>query len=56
MAGDLYVRLQVEPHPIFTRRGSDIYVEKEITITQAMLGGTVDNIPGLDGNFAIQIP
>lgn len=56
IAGDLYVRLQVKPHPTFTRRGSDIYVKKEITITQAMLGGTVDNIPGLDGNFAIQIP
>ncbi|MCK4353657.1 MAG: hypothetical protein KAW83_00250 [Dehalococcoidia bacterium] len=35
-AGDLYIRLHVTPHPIFTRKGSDIYVEKEITITQAM--------------------
>jgi len=56
IACDLYVKLQVKPHPTFTRRGSDIYVKKEITITQAMLGGTADNIPGLDGNFAIQIP
>lgn len=56
MAGDLYVRLQVKPHPTFTRRGSDIYVKKEITITQALLGGRVENIPGLDGNFTIQIP
>ena len=56
MAGDLYVSLQVKPHPIFKRKGSDIYVEKKITITQAMLGGKVENIPGLDGNFAIQIP
>jgi molecular chaperone DnaJ len=54
--GDLYLRLQVKPHPIFTRRGSDIYVEKEITITQAILGGRVENIPGLEGNFSIQIP
>jgi len=55
-AGDLYVRLQVKPHPTFTRQGSDIYVEKEIPITQAILGGRVENIPGLDGNFTIQIP
>jgi molecular chaperone DnaJ len=55
-AGDLYVRLQVKPHPIFTRRGSDIYCQKEITVTQALLGGRIENIPGLDGNFTIQIP
>lgn len=55
-AGDLYIRLQVKPHPIFTRRGNNIYCQKEITITQALLGGRVENIPGLDGNFAIQIP
>ena len=55
-AGDLYIRLQVKPHPVFTRRGSDIYVEKEITITQAMLGGRVENIPGLNEKFSIQIP
>lgn len=56
IAGDLYVRLQVKPHPTFTRRGSDIYVKKEVTIIQAMLGGKVENVPGLDGNFTIQIP
>jgi len=55
-AGDLYIRLQVTPHPIFTRKGSDIYVEKEITITHAMLGEKVENMPGLDGDFTIPIP
>ena len=55
-AGDLYIRLQIKPHPIFTRKGSDIYCQKEITLTQAMLGEIVKNIPGLDGNFTIQIP
>ena len=55
-AGDLYIRLLVKPHPVFTRRGSDIYVEKEITITQALLGERVENVPALEGNFAIQIP
>ena len=55
-AGDLYLRLQVKPHPVFIRCGSDIYCQKEITITQALLGGRIDNIPGLEGNFSIQIP
>jgi molecular chaperone DnaJ len=55
-AGDLYVKLQVKDHPVFKRRGSDIYVRKEITITQALLGGKVCGVPGLDGNLTVQIP
>ena len=54
-AGDLYIRLQVKPHSVFTRQGSNIYCQKEITITQALLGGRIENIPGLEGNFSIQI-
>jgi molecular chaperone DnaJ len=55
-AGDLYVRLRVKEHPVFDRRGSDIYVKKEITITQAVLGGKVYGVPGLNGNLSIKIP
>ncbi|MDD5501483.1 MAG: molecular chaperone DnaJ [Candidatus Omnitrophica bacterium] len=55
-AGDLYIKLCVKEHPIFERRKSDIYVKKEITVTQALLGGKVYGIPGLEGDIAIQIP
>ena len=55
-AGDLYIKLHVREHPVFERRGSDIYVKKEITVTQALLGGKVYGVPGLDGNIIIQIP
>jgi len=56
LAGDLYVRLQVRRHPVFERRGSDIYVRKEIALTQALLGGRIYDIPGLDGVVSIEIP
>ncbi len=56
MAGDLYIKLQVKKHPLFERKGSDIYVEKEISLTQALLGGTVWGIPGLEGSLSLQIP
>ena len=46
----------MKPHPIFIRQGSGIYCQKEITVTQALLGGRVENIPGLEGNLSIQIP
>lgn len=55
-AGDLYIRLQVKDHPIFKRRGSDIYVTKEITITQALLGGRIYGVPALGQDIDIQIP
>jgi len=48
MEGDLYLNISILPHPIFARDGNDIYVEKSISFTQAVLGATID-IPMLDG-------
>ena len=55
-AGDLYVILNVEKHPIFERHGDDIYVVKEIDFPQAALGGELDDIPGLEGDLKFDIP
>ncbi|MEN6507678.1 MAG: DnaJ C-terminal domain-containing protein [Smithella sp.] len=46
--GDLYLNINVMPHPIFARDGNDLYIEKTIKFTQAALGTTID-IPTLDG-------
>jgi curved DNA-binding protein len=46
--GDLYLNINVLPHPIFSRDGNDLYIEKTIKFTQAVLGTTID-IPTLDG-------
>lgn len=48
-SGDLYLNINVLPHPIFARDGNDLYVEKTIKFTQAALGTTID-IPTLDGS------
>jgi molecular chaperone DnaJ len=53
--GNLYVVLNVEPHPIFERRGDDIMVELQINVAQAALGADV-NVPTLDGEEEISIP
>jgi molecular chaperone DnaJ len=55
-AGDLYIKLHIKEHPVFERRKNDIYVKKEITVTQALLGGKVYGVPGLEGDIVIQIP
>ena len=47
-AGDLYLNIQVLAHPIFSRDGDDLYVEKTVNFSQACLGATID-VPTLSG-------
>jgi molecular chaperone DnaJ len=54
-AGDLYVQIQLKPHPIFKREGDDLHCEMPISITTAALGGEIE-IPTLDGHARIKIP
>ncbi len=52
--GNLYIVLDVEPHPIFRRRDDDILVEVEINLAQATLGGEIE-VPTLEGAELITI-
>lgn len=47
-AGNLYVVVSVEPHPVFVRNQSDLLLEMPVNVAQATLGATV-KIPTLDG-------
>ena len=53
--GDLYLKVHVAEHPIFKREGSDIIVDQEIKISEALLGTTIE-VPTLDGNKRIKVP
>jgi len=48
IAGDLYVRINIEAHAVYTRKGADLYVEKKITLLEA-LTGTYFTLEHLDG-------
>ena len=52
--GNLYVVLDVEPHPVFQRRGDDILVELQINVAQAALGAEV-KVPTLEGEEEVSI-
>ena len=54
-AGDLYVSVNVRPHPIFERDGFDIYCEIPITFTDAALGAEI-SVPTLEGKTTYDIP
>lgn len=47
-AGDLYVRVYVKKHPVFARKGDDLYLTQEIAFSQAALGDEIE-IPALEG-------
>ena len=54
--GDLYIITKVEPHPIFERKGDNLYVDVNITYPEAVLGGEVE-IPTIEGEtIKVKIP
>mgnify|MGYP001047668947 CR=1 FL=1 len=54
-AGDLYVIIEVLPHPVFSREDNNLVVEKSISLSQAVLGGLVE-VQTLDGPVKMKIP
>jgi len=53
--GDLYVVLQIKPHPVFQRDAADLHCEMPISFSTAALGGEIE-IPTLDGKAVLKIP
>ena len=52
--GDIYIEFRVKEHPLFERKGNDIYVDVPITITDAVLGCKKE-IPTLTGTVVLDI-
>ena len=53
-SGDLYLVVSVRPHPLFERRGDNLYVGVAVPLVVAMLGGEVQ-VPTLKGKLALKI-
>jgi len=47
-SGDLYLRVRLTPHPMFERKGRDLYVKVPLPVTTAVLGGQVE-VPTIAG-------
>jgi curved DNA-binding protein len=53
--GDLYIAIHIKKHPNFERKEDDIYVEKEVPFTTAVLGGKAQ-VQGIDKSLNVSIP
>jgi DnaJ-class molecular chaperone len=54
--GDLFIRVHIKPHPVFTRHGDDLTVRVATPLATAIAGGTVA-VPTLRGTTAqLSIP
>jgi len=54
-AGDLYLLVEVRPHPFFERRGNDLYTKVPVTVSEATLGAKVE-VPTIDGRALVKVP
>ena len=53
--GDLYLIVNVAPHPLFERKGDDLHLELPITAPEAALGASIE-VPTLRGRVSMKIP
>lgn len=54
--GDLFIQVKLLPHPIFALEDHDLNVNREIKLTDALLGTTVD-VSTLDGkSLSLKVP
>jgi molecular chaperone DnaJ len=53
--GDLYVVVRIREHPLFMRRGADLYCDLPVTFPQLVSGADVE-VPVLSGKASLKIP
>jgi molecular chaperone DnaJ len=54
--GDLYIFIEVTPHPLFERDGANLYCRVPVSIAEAALGGDIE-VPTIDGGRSrVKVP
>jgi molecular chaperone DnaJ len=54
-AGDLYVRVHVNAHPVFGRSGNDLTMTVPVSFPELVMGATL-TVPTLDGTVSLKVP
>lgn len=53
-AGDVYVDVRVQPHPLLRREGDDLHMEVPVAVHEAVLGARI-TVPSLDGPVKVTV-
>ncbi len=54
--GDLFMKVEIAPHPVFRRVKDDLFVKKRVSLADAALGGSV-NVATMEGSeVTVKIP
>jgi DnaJ-class molecular chaperone len=53
--GDLYLIVAIRPHPIFERKGADLYCDLPVTYPEAALGAEAE-CPTMKGKVKVRVP
>jgi len=53
--GDLFLKIEILSDPVFQQEGDDLYVEKQIRFSEAVLGTSIE-VPTLKGNKTVKVP
>ena len=54
-SGDLFLRVKIKPHPVFERKGDDLYTKVALPVTTAVLGGEAQ-VPTITGSVRLKVP
>jgi curved DNA-binding protein len=52
--GDLYITFGFHPHPLFSRKGDDLYARISVDLFTSLLGGEL-KVPSLEGEMRLQV-
>jgi DnaJ-class molecular chaperone len=54
-AGDAYIEIEVDQHPLYQRKGRDIHIEVPVTLPEAVLGAKI-TVPTIHGPVSLKVP
>jgi DnaJ-class molecular chaperone len=55
-SGDLYLRVQLKPHPVFDVKGRDVYTRARVPVPVAVLGGEIDVVTPEHKTLRLKLP
>jgi DnaJ-class molecular chaperone len=55
-SGDLYLRVQLKPHPVFEVKGRDVFTRTRVPVPTAVLGGEVDVVTPESKTLRLKLP